>query len=367
MDFPVQPDAVTPAWLTTALRASGTLDQAEVVSVAVAELHPKGTTGVLALLRLGYDVVEPGAPTTLVAKFSSPHPELRAVVHSMGFFEREIRFYQRLAATTPVRTPRCYFADVDAAEGWSLLLLEDLTGVRNGSWLAGSALADVALALDAIAPVHAAWWESPVLAEERWLELAGLTSVPELQQVTEATWKPFLRRLSAPVTPDITAVGELVRRHLHATARYLLQTPPLTLVHHDFDGDNLFFAEVAGRTELVVIDWQLTTRGHAAVDVAWLVAGQCETALRREHEQDLVRRYHGLLVELGVADYPLEQCWDDYPLALLLAAARISSAVGFQPGPVGGFWDDVFPRYSRAIADLRVGELLERRSGGESL
>ena len=367
MDFPVQPDALTPAWLTTALRSTGALDRAEIVSVAVGDLHPdKGMTGVLALLRLGYDVVEPGAPSTLVAKFSSPHPELRSLVHSMGFFEREVRFYQRLAAATPVRTPRCYFADVDPAQGWSLLLLEDLTGMRNGSWVAGSTPAEVALALDAIAPVHAAWWGSPVLADEQWLELTGLNSVPQVQQVTDAAWEPFLARLSVPVTPDITAAGELVRRHLHATAHHLLQTTPLTLVHHDFDADNLFFADVGGRTEVVVIDWQLTTRGHPAVDVAWLVAGQCEPVVRREVEQGLVRRYHRSLVEMGVADYPLEQCWDDYRLALLLAAARISGAVGFQAGPVGGFWDTVFPRYSRAIADLRVGELLERRWGGAS-
>ena len=47
-----------------------------------------------------------------MAKFSATHPEVRAAVHSMGFYEREIGFYRELAADCPVRTPRCYFGEV---------------------------------------------------------------------------------------------------------------------------------------------------------------------------------------------------------------------------------------------------------------
>jgi len=353
---------MTAPWLTSALRGSGALDRAEVESFTWTVMHPdKGMTGILVLLSLSYDLVEPNAPLTLVAKFSSPHPGLRAVVHSMGFFEREVRFYQELAADTPVRSPHCYFADVEPVEGWSLILIEDLTGARNGSWVAGSSLTDLQLALDAIAPVHAAWWDSPVLERKRWLDLAGMTSAPQIQQVVVQSWSNFLDRLSVPVSLEIEEAGELMRQHLRTTSAYLLETQPRTLIHHDFDGDNLFFPVIDGKTELVVIDWQLATRGHAAIDAAWLIAGQCEPALRRDHEQDLLRSYHRLLVERGVADYSFEQCWDDYRLAILLAAARIVSSVGFQPGSVGGFWDIVFPRYCQALADLHVGDLLNAR------
>jgi hypothetical protein len=362
MELPHDPGALTAPWLTAALRASGALDRAQVESFTSTLMKAdKGITGSLSRLVLSYDAVEPGAPTTLVAKFSSPHPELRAVVHSMGFFEREVRFYQQLAADTPVRTPRCYFADVDVVEGWSLILLEDLTALPNGSWVAGSSLEEVQAALAAIAAVHTAWWESAGLDGRSWLNLAGLASVAESQQVAIDTWAAFLRRLSVPVSAEIAAAGDLVQQYLHATAAYLLEAPPRTLIHHDYDGDNLFFPAVDGWPSVVVIDWQLATRGHAALDAAWLIAGQCAPAVRREHEHDLLHTYHTLLVEGGVLDYPFEQCWDDYRLAMLLAVARVSTAVGAQPGPPGGFWDVVYPRYAQALADLEVGELLKTR------
>jgi hypothetical protein len=53
-------------------------------------------------LELSYDVDEPGLPRTLIAKFSTPDPEMRAAIHSMGFYGREAAFYRELGATTPV-------------------------------------------------------------------------------------------------------------------------------------------------------------------------------------------------------------------------------------------------------------------------
>ena len=49
---------------------------------------------------------------------------------------------------------------------------------------------------------------------------------------------------------------------------------------------------------------------------------------RRAHERDLVAAYHAALVAIGVADHPLEECWDDVrygahqgPLVTVLGAA----------------------------------------------
>jgi hypothetical protein len=74
--------------------------------------------------------------------------------------------------------------------------------------------------------------------------------------------------------------------------------------------------------------------------------------------------YHSVLIERGLTDYSLEQCGDDYRMALLLPASRLATGVGLHPGmspTPGGFWNVVFPRYTRALADLGVGELLHQR------
>jgi hypothetical protein len=113
----------------------------------------------------------------------------------------------------------------------------------------------------------------------------------------------------------------------------------------------------------VVVDWQLTTRAHAALDIGWLIGGQCEPEDRRTQEHELVQLYHKSLVNHGVSDYAFDQCWDDYRLSMLLAVGRTSGSVGLQPaGPRGGPWDKIVPRYCQAVSDLNVGELIATRS-----
>ena len=362
MTFPRHPNDLTAPWLTETLRTSGAVSRARVVTVDSEPMSAeKGMTGYLVRLHLSYDDPEPGGPATLVAKFSGLDAPLREIVHSMGFYEREVRFYQQLAASTPIHTPTCYFADIDVSEGRSLILLEDLASARNGSWVAGSSIQDVHLAVTEIAKVHAAWWQSPLLEEKTWLPMAGFMSVSQLHAVFDQTWLSFLDKLAVPMSKQISEAGELLSRHLHTVNAHLLETPPRTLLHHDFDADNLFFTQNGDKQGLFVIDWQLTTGGHAPVDVAWLIAGQCKPQMRRDNEEPLLRKYHSLLLQNGVSEYTFNQCWDDYRMAMLLPAARIAVAVGMSPAAPeghGGFWNVVFPRYCQAIQDLNVRELL---------
>ena len=178
---------------------------------------------------------------------------------------------------------------------------------------------------------------------------------------TVAELRTLVELICSPVTPAMTEAGELASHHLREVLQYLFETPPLTLVHHDFDGDNLFFPVLDSHPPVVVLDWQLTTRAHSAVDIGWLIGGQCEPEDRRRYEHELVEMYHGLLVDQGVTNYGFDRCWDDYRLSMLLAVARTSGSVGLQPeGPRGGPWDTIVPRYCQAVSDLGVAELVAR-------
>jgi hypothetical protein len=108
MRVPANAAEITLEWLTAALHEAGTLDQARVTSIQSVPIGQLAFTGQIGRLQISYDKPEPGAPGSLVAKFSATHPEARAAVHSMGFYEREIGFYRELAVDCPVRTPRCY-------------------------------------------------------------------------------------------------------------------------------------------------------------------------------------------------------------------------------------------------------------------
>jgi hypothetical protein len=143
MSVPADSDGITPNWLTAALREAGAMDDARVTSIQSGPVGHMGMTGQLRRLRISYDKAEAGAPKSLLAKFSAQNPENRATVHSIGFYEREIGFYREFAADCPVRTPRCYFGEVEMDSGASLLLLEDLTWMHNLNSAAGGSVDEV--------------------------------------------------------------------------------------------------------------------------------------------------------------------------------------------------------------------------------
>ena len=363
METPVYPDDLTTDWLTDTLRAAGVLQQACITSLTIQDLGAeKGMTGQLARVRLDYDPHEPAAPRSLIAKCSAADPQARAMVHAMGFYEREVRFYAQLAARSPLRTPRCYFSAIDLASGTSLLLLEDLAGARNGSWVAGCSVEEAELAVRTIAPFHAAWWQNRELEEERWLALRGPGAADQAAGLLQHTWEPFLSKLGPRVTPELLQIGVWLVQHVGRLSEYLYQETPSTLIHNDYQADNLFFAGSDTTCSLTVADWQLTTYGRGPYDVAFFLGGHLAPRDRRDHELKLLHAYHTLLRDNGVADYPFEQCLDDYRLALLQPIARIATVVGLGAVPreqEAGFCDVLLPRYCRAVHDLRVGKVLE--------
>ena len=364
MEIPITIEELTPSWLTAALGAAGAIDGAQVIDARVGVVGRPGMTGQLFHVTLSYDEPPPGAPTTLVAKLSSPHPQAREVVHAMGFYEREIGFYHELAGRCPVRTPRCYYTDLDHGSGLSVLLLEDLTALHQLA-STGGPVSEVEPLMTDLARLHAAWWCDESLGNLPWLPLRGLMTADQATVQFYESWPTFLDRLSAPITPELLATRELIGGHLPDVWRDMFGRPPLTLIHHDIQGDNLL-RHPTTPSELTLIDWQLTTQARGVLDLVGFVCGHLDTDERRRHEQALLEGYHATLTACGVEDYSFEQCWDDYRAALVLPASRLSSAVGLHPAlskTPGAFWDIVFPRYVTAFDDLEVAALLERRYG----
>ena len=95
MRIPSGPDDLTNDWLTGALREGNTIDKAAVVSFKTRPVS-EGAYGQIARLSLDYEPDEPGAPRSLIAKFSSATPEMRTRPNTVAAYEREVRFYQRL-------------------------------------------------------------------------------------------------------------------------------------------------------------------------------------------------------------------------------------------------------------------------------
>jgi len=320
----------------------------------------KGALGQIVRFCLTYDVgADPGAPRSLIAKFPVADPDVRARYHAWGIYEREVRFYQALAPRIALRTPRCFYSDIQMDTGACILLLEDLAPAQNGDRAAGCLSVQTERIVRDAARFHAAWWENPQLLEFEWVPPYGAVLLQGLQAMYRQCWGTFVEIMGDALPEAMLALVEEVGERLPEIYRRL--GSPWTLVHNDFMLDNFFFDLDPDTYSFAVIDWQLITRACGMMDVASFLGGNVSIADRRAHEMGLLRTYHALLVEHGVGDYMFEQCLDDYRLAMFDGFMRMVMAMGsgdLREEQMRTHRDVICPRFCAAVIDLDAGALL---------
>ena len=308
---------ITPAWLTQALAAGGQLDGGRVVSLEAEEIGlGTGFLGIILRLTPLYEGAA-GAPRSLIAKLPTAVETTRALAEQFGFYATEIRFYQQLAADTTMRIPRCYWAAMDQASSAYALLLEDASPAKVGDQQASCSLEQARLIVRNLAAHHAAWWESDRLSQFPWL-LRPFE--PPVAEVLHALYQDSLERAFAlmgeRVRSDFREIGTAIGRHLPQVYARLAQSGT-TLVHGDYRLENMLFGAPGSADELVVIDWQLVGVASGLYDLSYFMGQNLLTAMRREHEQELVQLYRDTVTEHGVEGLSFERCWDGYRSGLL--------------------------------------------------
>jgi Phosphotransferase enzyme family len=391
LPIPGGPEAVTPAWLTAALRAAGEDAIGTVRSVRV-EAVGHGIVGQIVRFSLAYvpandhdrhsdnpDTPRPDAaarrrpgPASLIGKFpgadSETSPRRMGLSVRLELQANELRFYTEVAPALPLRVPRLYYGRVDAAAGHGILLLEDLAPARAGDDVGGGSDADALSAVDYLARLHASWWGSADLAQLDWIE----TCDADVAAYLADHWDRFRARYGDAVpqafrltVPRLVPAIAAIRRRMAA--------PPQTLLHGDFRLDNLFFstpaaevsAEHLNRSELgrsvAAVDWHAMRRGRGGWDLAYFAGWALPPDQRRRIESQLLRRYVAGLAAHGVAGYSEEQCRADYRLGFLARlpqtiAAGATVAMGDQR--VRALVEGTIARFAAAVADHELTELL---------
>jgi hypothetical protein len=356
-DFPTTVAAITPEWLTRALGGPEALGGARVAEIAVEPIGAGvGFLGVINPLRLTYDRPAPGAPASVVAKLPSPDPAVRQLNVAFRWYEKEVRFYEDIARTCPLRAPRALRTGFDAASLDFVLVMEDLAPARNGDQLAGLSIADAAVAVEALARMQAAWWNAPQLHALPWLPPFDDASLLALEGVFAQCWQPYQDFLADRLPAAMRPVGERLRDKIIIAAHRLAKKTP-TLVHGDYRADNFFFGPPA--SPFTVVDWQIVLKGPGVFDLAYLLSGNLTVENRRAAEADLVRLYHRTLVAGGVQGYDFEACWTDYRILTLFGWLWPVVAVGsLDPANARGvaFFLEWSRRVTAAVLDLDAAE-----------
>jgi hypothetical protein len=331
---PTTTDQVTAAYVTAALREGGVIGS----DTAVAEVsHDQigegvGIVGQLARLTLRYDGVAEGSPSSVIVKMPSQYPENRAIGDHFDFYGREGRFYQQIGDKSALRTPHCFHNRLDPDAGEYLLLLEDFGDRTLISQIAGMPAARAADALDAIALLHAEWWDSPALDALGWVpRLVDPINLSAGAQYRQA-WPEFLARWGDALPAGAVALGERVKDRWEdlATVGYSSCAP--TLCHGDFRADNLMFEDrTEGRDRVGVLDWQIVMRGPAVSDVTYLISQSVDVDERRESERELLEGWYDALCTargVGPDGFGMEDVWREYRRGVLAATVYPAVAGG---------------------------------------
>jgi hypothetical protein len=302
------PGEVDAAWLTAVLREGG-VDA--VVADFAAQNVGTGQIGDSVRFRLAYARRGPDAPDSLVGKFPAAGEESRGAGVALGNYVREVRFYQHLAPSALVSTPRCWFTDADEATGDFVLMMEDLAPARPGDQLRGVTLEQARLVVIEAARLHASHWGDDGLEALPWV--SGTRAAPP-SVASEATvvalWEGFKARYEPRLEGAWIEAGDWLAPRFAEFGR--AHHGPRCLTHNDFRPDNMMFASPQGGRLVTVLDWQSIAYGAGPTDLAYFLAGALPPQVRRAHEPKLLQLYLDTLGAHGVTGYGLDDLRRDY-------------------------------------------------------
>ena len=344
---------LTPQWLTRALRARTpgiTVEDVEIVEAIWG-------TATKVRIRATYAEVadSAGPPRALCVKggldkrwrMKAGNAAVRRLTRfdAAGAYRLEAEFYDRLAPVLAAPLPRCWSAEVDAATGQGLVVLDDLVaaGARFGDPTVAWEVDRVAAALEVQAAWQAGSWGLQRSAYP-WLPASPI--VRELTPIllSAVHWNTHFRRRQAPALPVeledrrvvAAAFDAMWRRHRDQAACLSHGDAHIGNAYLDADRQPTFF------------DWQGVCIGPPLDDVSYFITGALSTADRRAHERSLLEHYLAALSAGGAPAPTFEVAWQAYRSYALHGFLWAVTPPLMQP------WCNV-----RAMADRHIAAILE--------
>jgi hypothetical protein len=362
--FPTTVEAITPAWLTQVLKDDGLLSQGAVVSFTAEPLGAGvGFMSALRRLTLECEGAPEGMPCTFIAKLPPPDPGARQIDEAFNFYEKEVGFYRLMAPSTPMRAPRAHYSAYDPKSRDFVLLLEDLAPSVIGDQVVGLSYDEAAMAVDALARLHARWWGDPLLDEFDWLLAINSPEFKRLGDICTQCWPAVLDFVGEAMSAEVRAAGERLTTQM-ATMLDEAFERPRSMAHGDYRADNLFYRLGCKVMPFAVADWQIVFKGNPVFDLAYLLTGSLEIETRRQRERELLAIYHARLVADGVKRYSFEACLDDYRFWVMLGLAWPIVAIGtLDTANARGvaLFKCWIERAMAAVADWSAWEMLPKR------
>lgn len=363
-EIPACGKAVDAHWLQRALAAGGAPDLPAIRSLAVQEIGGGfGLLGEILRCRVTWEEEVEGAPGSVVVKLPSPDPKSLRLCRRLSLYRREYDFYRHIGAQAPIRSPALLYGDFEPESHRFVLVLEDLGGMVPGDQIAGATAEQARCVVRALARMHGFYWnrtDRPPLAG--FHNSFSPKRLRLLQFVYLANLAPALDRIEGLFAGEMRRVA---KAYGLSVADYLgrIAAAPTTLVHGDVRLDNMFF-DADDADGAAMIDWQVCGIGSGLYDVAYFLAGNISTELRREIERDALMEYRNIVAGMGAEDFTFEDCWQLYRrnmVSLLMVAVLVCGGLDLEDERKRRLVETGVQRTLAAIEDLDGAEFLPER------
>jgi aminoglycoside/choline kinase family phosphotransferase len=156
--------------------------------------------------------------------------------------------------------------------------------------LAGPTLAEAELAVDNLATLTAAFWNSPELSDHAdWLPDFNVGYMKDTGEDYRAYLDEFLRRYETKLPSGSADAARAIGARYDDLTR-ILATGPQVLTHYDYRLENMFFRDDAAET-FCALDWQLVMRARTGWDIAYFMGTNLPAPFLDEHGEALRNRY----------------------------------------------------------------------------
>lgn len=338
-------DELTPQTLTLLLRQALALPDGQVIDVQYdsAGSNDFGKVQMLYHLRVRYSGGGDRPPERIFLKFGRSH--------------KEKFFYTQLAPAMPeMPLLHCYFAGYDPQTDRTCLLLEDLSTTHTQTeWPLPPDDGQCEAMIDALARLHARWWQDARLESDLRPALPAGRSWKDRMELAVQTLPVFLDFLG----DRLSAHRRVIYRQVLASGQALDAapgSPNLTLIHGDMHAWNVLFPRQAQESGLRIFDWNMWDIGRPTDDLAYMIAQHWYPERRSRLERPLLARYAERLAAQGVNGYSQEALCNDYRLSV--ARCLFIPVWQWQRGIHPSVWWPHLERAMLAFDDLNCREVL---------
>ena len=296
-------DQITAEWISEVLQSKG--HDGRVKSFEIEKVGT-GQLGETKRFHLQYEgKVDEEIPNTLIGKFPSDDETAASTGREMGFYRAEVMFYKELAHLTQINTPKAFYAELDCANNF-VLILEDLSPAQQGDHMSGCSVEEVQIALKEAALLHSTFWNDEVLQKQDWLYVPSGAQGFYTTELVKSSWTHFKSCYSNRLDRQIIKVCEkFISNHERWNAP---RTKNRCFSHNDFRVDNMLF----DNNKISVVDWQTSNYIGSGMDAAYFLGSALPREVRKTLEHNLLEEYHKDLMAKGVKNYPLDELLKDY-------------------------------------------------------